>query len=82
MTAIIRSHLGESVVSAAAKLGYVEISEKVDLEELKGFTEAKKKREAAEGVDEVFLAFSEGLKSLERRDEALKRLEETFEERR
>ncbi len=82
MTAIIRSHLGELVVSAAAKLGYVEISEKVDLEELKGFTEAKKKREAAEGVDEVFLAFSEGLKSLERRDEALKRLEETFKERR
>jgi len=86
MTAIIRSHLGELVVSAAAKLGYVEISAharaKADMEELKGFIEAKKKRAAAEGVDEAFLALSEGLKSPERRDEALKRLEETFEVRR
>jgi len=63
-TAIIKTSMGEELVTAAVKMNYVELKEPIlsAREELRRFIESKKKRASAVEVDKAFLAVIKSLK--------------------
>lgn len=78
-TAIIRSPLGEKIVSAASKMHYVDITSPVSArKELTDFIEAKKKRGSAVEVDKAFLSIINSLKKPEIEEGIIKKMESLF----
>ncbi len=76
-TAIIKTSMGEELVTAAMKMNYVELREPISSarEELRRFIESKKKRASAVEVDKAFLAVIKSLKKPVVDEEALQKLE-------
>lgn len=76
-TAIIKTSMGEELVTAAMKMNYVELREPIlsAREELRRFIESKKKRASAVEVDKAFLAVIKSLKKPVVDEEALQKLE-------
>ena len=76
-TAIIRTSLGEELVTAAVKMNYIDLREPIlsARKELRRFIESKKKRASAVEVDKAFLAVIKSLKKPVVDEEALQKLE-------